>query len=342
MAGVESAEVSGYITADENPSLSLSWSPTTNGSPNPAERRPSRSRKDNKTVRFAESRIEELDDSEDDEEFAPSDSDESENSNDSIIATPADSRADSTSIASGHSADASDSSSDEESDSSSEEESEEESDSSSDASSSNCELESVSFNPGPIALLSHTLHNMEAEPSVPPGAGSQTTKRRNARRRESEKLRRLKECGTLHQDANLEDLRNYQEASGTSTPEPAQEMPSETTAASVGKRKRVDKKTTEQDDLNESAELTRRKQDLMAKFGGETPVEDLENVGSPKPASTSSKKVASPTTESATPPNAGTKRSGGTSEPPAKRLRPDTSAIGRILRRQAIVSCPIL
>lgn len=221
-----------------------------------------------------------LEDSEDDEEFAPS-----EESDDSDAST--------------------DDSSD---NSSSDSDSDSEADTSSDS-------EAESSNSAP-EILSSKLPAPAKQPA-PPKQGTKDTQRRNRRRKESHKLSQLKSSGILHQDATLEDLRQYlnahRETSSRLPYPPALKAMTEPT----GKRKLLDDVSTMEAKPDSPGELERRKAELIAKL--------MPEGGASMPTDTLTPEKSPPTNNEA-------------SARPAKRLRPDTAAISRILARQTRVN----
>jgi hypothetical protein len=162
--------------------------------------------------------------------------------------------------------------------------------------------------------------------NVAPGHGRSSTKSRNARRTKTTRLRRLKADGKLPQDANLEALDQYEKGLVLQPfPEPEPE-PSKPFSTYAGKRKRVDDDEDTTEASEDTTELELRKQELMARFGEDTASTmvqvDEKCVATPAPSSPQITAEASQI---------------GTQETPKKRLRPDTSAISRILARQAMV-----
>jgi hypothetical protein len=177
---------------------------------------------------------------------------------------------------------------------------------------------------------------------VPPGAGKKTTQSRNARRTMANRLRLLKASGELHKDATLKDLTKYEEQKrhGYVEEEP---QSGRAFGQHTGKRKRIE----DEEPTNDSAEeLARRKQQLMARFAEDTasettradqPVQTvtIENKSTPQTAASKDKDMQEPSLE---PQERVSSEKEATSELKAtRRLRPDTSAIGRILARQARV-----
>ena len=152
-------------------------------------------------------------------------------------------------------------------------------------------------------------------PRAPPFQGKNATRSRNHRRRDGAKLKGLKELRILPQEANLEDLRTWRDKNSG---EKRQEI-TEAQKISVGptptmKRKRGrargSSQITASDNINE---LEQRRQELMAKMDKDNEL-PVQVPSAPIPV-----EPAEPT------------------EPAPKRLRPDTSAISRILARQARV-----
>jgi hypothetical protein len=140
---------------------------------------------------------------------------------------------------------------------------------------------------------------------TPPNKGKKNTKIRNQRRKASKKLLALKNSGHLPMNATMEDLRNWTEQNsrnqtGAESP-PGMSPPADST---LRKRKRDDEEVaTEQLTIESNeAELELRKQDLMSQI--------------PETSPDTAKQTASDST-------------------PPKRLRPNVSAISRILSHQA-------
>ncbi|KAF2853427.1 hypothetical protein T440DRAFT_515569 [Plenodomus tracheiphilus IPT5] len=163
---------------------------------------------------------------------------------------------------------------------------------------------------------------------VPPGGGRAATKSRNIRRTRTNRLRRLKELGLLDENATLADLQAFEDAKrGKIEEEPA---PVHLFSAASGKRKRIDDGIDATQDTEDegSSELEKRKQELMARLGcpSSEPAKADEAALS---ASLVVEAPKSPTQEKLD------KGQLTTKEAPTRRLRPDTSAISRILARQA-------
>ena len=162
------------------------------------------------------------------------------------------------------------------------------------------------------------------KPTIPPGEGKKTTQSRNARRMRTNRLKHLKEAGKLHKDADLKALDEYDEEQGLRRSEPPSQR--QGFAQSAGKRKRLDDEEAAQPVLDESAELAKRKQEMIARFGQPSDV-TMEAEES------SSNKVEDPAPVT---PQRQQEESNATPDktPERKRLRPDVSAIGRMLARQ--------
>jgi hypothetical protein len=249
------------------------------------------------------------DDDEDDDDFAPG-----EDSDDVGVDRSDASESDSDSDSDTDSSDASDTS---------------DSDSSSDDSSSNSSSDSDSDAEPEVRSskkpVPEGFRRVRPEPTnaniSPPGEGKKETQARNARRTKTNRLNHLKKAGKLDKDANLKDLERYEEESrqqqnsGLESAHPFSQP--------TGKRKRLEAEEQEQTTLDEAAELERRKQEMIAKIGQES------DVAMEEPAS---EKVE----EAAPTPQQDSNKSDATPEkaPERKRLRPDVSAIGRMLARQ--------
>jgi hypothetical protein len=162
------------------------------------------------------------------------------------------------------------------------------------------------------------------ENTSPPGEGKKTTQTRNARRMRTNRLKHLKEAGKLPKDADLKALDEYDEEQRLQQSETLSQR--QGFAQSAGKRKRLDDEEAAQPVLDESAELAKRKQEMIARFGQDSDV----TMGAEE---SSSNKVESPASVT---PQQQQEESSATPEktPERKRLRPDVSAIGRMLARQ--------
>lgn len=280
-----------------------------------------------KSVRFGELPLtygdySDDDDDEDDDDFAPQyresdDGDMESNSDDSSDDSSNDSSTSSSISGSGSSSTTSDSdtnkdsdsdsNSDSDSGSSSESESESDEDSSRDS--------EASSGPEIISSKAPPLH-------TPPGRGKSVTRARNKRRSLSKKLTRLKTNGILDSNATLKDVRvHLQPAASLASKDTAvtngtnQEGPvDEAVPLASKKRKRGDEEATPSEQAagqlehDWEADLERRKQLLL---------QNLESLDQ----STQAAEVIPQ--DSAT-----------------KRLRPDVSAIGRILKQQTRVCFP--
>ncbi|KAF3002464.1 nucleolar and coiled-body phosphoprotein 1 [Curvularia kusanoi] len=158
---------------------------------------------------------------------------------------------------------------------------------------------------------------------IPPGEGKKTTHARNVRRARTNRLKYLKEAGKLHKDADLKDLDRYEEEQrlqqNGGQPDQRQSF-----AQPAGKRKRLEEDGIAQSGLDEAAELAKRKQEMMAKFGQESDV----TMEAAEPSSKAEE--AAPITPQQQPDEAAVTEKA----PERKRLRPDVSAIGRMLARQ--------
>lgn len=269
------------------------------------------------------------DDDDDDDDASSSSGEESDDTSDTSMDEPSDDSGASSSVSESSSSDESSSDSDTSSstggtnnnDSESESESESDEDSSSDRDSES----EASSAPEVISSKAPPLHTA-------PGRGKVTTKSRNKRRNLSKKLKNLKEHGILDANATLKDVRVHAKAlNGVREPKQPVEtyrehaMPGVILASSVvdelnkeapvdtpapvasNKRKRGEQQSTDEQETGQpeqdwEADLERRKQLLL---------QNLESLDqSAQVAEASSQK------------------------PAKKRLRPDVSAIGRILKQQ--------
>lgn len=271
-----------------------------------------RSKGAEKTVHFRQPEVDmdlddDSDEDQDDEDFAPG-----EESDDVDVDGSDDSELDSDSDTdSSDASDTSDSASSSD-DSSSDSDSESDSDAEPEVRSSKKPVPKVHVPPLP------TNANIS-----PPGQGKKTTQSRNARRTKTNRLNHLKEAGKLHKDADLKDLERYEEETRLRQ-NSEQSEPARSFAQSTGKRKRLGTEEQDQNTANEAAELEKRKQEMMAKFAQDS------HVTMEEPDSRKTEQSAS------TLPQQETKESDATPEkaPERKRLRPDVSAIGRMLARQ--------
>lgn len=215
--------------------------------------------------------------------------------------------------------DASDSDSDSSSDGSSNE-----SDSDSDSDSDD-EAPEVQSSKAPVprisaqALQPPTVANMS-----PPGEGKRTTQSRNARRSKSNRLRYLKEAGKLHEDADLKDLEKYDEELGLH--QKSQEEQRQAFAHPTGKRKRIEDEEPTKSAADETVELERMKRAMMAR------IHEMDNISMDVDEQTLSRTEE---TTAASPQQHVQEAAVTIDKPPErKRLRPDVSAIGRMLVRQ--------
>ncbi|CAO2657975.1 Nn.00g072350.m01.CDS01 [Neocucurbitaria sp. VM-36] len=318
--GEDTTEIAGLLTAngegDEEP---------VEGTLLPSgDRQGARSRQGSKSVQFQQPELDEDEDSEeeeeedDDDDFAPEGDSESDLAMDN--ASEDDSGSDSGLYAGSGASSSASSTSDSDSDSDSNSSSASDSDSESQASSPPDVLSSRDGSKRQTATLTH----------VPPGEGRASTKSRNARRTMTNRLRALKKAGELPEDADLSDLRRYEDGK---TADIQEETEASTSPPKVsGKRKRLSNEESTDITIEDISELNKRKQELMAKFGEEslgatiqTDAPTLPQTSIIDPAVISSPSSQLPNDE---PP--------AKKETPSKRLRPDTTAIGRILARQAV------
>ncbi|KAF2820405.1 hypothetical protein CC86DRAFT_374563 [Ophiobolus disseminans] len=286
----------------------------TNGDTSAGSEGKSRARRASKTVQFIGVEQDDDEDSdEDDDDFAPDGEQEDHVAMEDDSEDDSDSDSDSSS-ASGSSSGSDASSGSDDSSSGSD------SDSGSDASSP----PEVKSSKG---VLAWTVSTLPTSPKhVAPGQGRPGTRSRNSRRTRTHRLRLLKLAGKLPAEANLKALAQYEAALlPQESPEPE---PSKPFSTYTGKRKRVDNEEAAED----VTELEQRKQELMARFGNGTDstVVQVEEALQPtvlEPAPPSPQIVVEEEQQQSS------KR-----ETPKKRLRPDTSAISRILARQAMPS----
>ena len=273
-----------------------------------------------KTVRFKQPETEtdldgDEDEDEEDDDFAPG-----EESDDVDVDGSDDSDSDSDSDSDTDSSDASDTS---DSDSSSDDSS---SDSDS-ASDSDAEPE-VRSSKTPVPNINVPPKSADANIS-PPGEGKKETQTRNARRTKTNRLNHLKKAGKLDKDANLKDLERYEEElklqrnSGSESAHPFSQP--------TGKRKRLEAEEQDQTKADQVSELERRKQEMIAKFSQEPDVVMEE----PAPMASRFTNLRENIEDVAPAPQQDSKPE-ETSEkiPERKRLRPNVSAIGRMLARQ--------
>jgi hypothetical protein len=306
----EEAEV-GILTAngETSPPPGL----LTDGDTSAGSERQSRTRSGSKTVQFQGTNLDDDEDSdEDDEDFAP------EGEQDDDIAMDDDSDDDSDSDSDASSASDTSSSGSDSDDTSSDSDS----DSSSDASAP----PEIRSSKGVLRQKNGKRPNSPKD--VTPGHGRSATHTRNSRRTKSHRLRHLKEAGKLPQEADLKALDQYENnPSSQDSPEPGPSKPFSTFA---GKRKRI----ADEDAAGSDTELEQRKQQLMARFGNDTSGTMVQaETDLPSPISV----PATSSTPTITEDTAMEEEQPAKKETPKRRMRPDTTAIGRILARQAMV-----
>jgi hypothetical protein len=311
----EDAELAALIANTTGPPYSSEIGLLTNGDSSAGSERRSRASTATRKVHFKGPELEDEDDSEeDDDDFAPGGEqekgvvldDDEESEDDSDFSSDSDSDSSSASGTASSDSDSDDISSDSDSDASSPPE--------------------VRSSKG---VLEPTNKKIPSSPKqVTPGEGRSATRARNSRRTRTNRLRHLKNAGKLPADAGLKALEEY-EAAQSSKPSHDSDA-SRPFSTFAGKRKRIDGDEVEDADTQGAAELEQRKKELMAKFGEDenlTAVPDnespLQSAVSSTPASPQAIMVEEPPAKK---------------ETPKKRLRPDTSAISRILARQAMVS----
>jgi hypothetical protein len=144
----------------------------------------------------------------------------------------------------------------------------------------------------------------------PPGEGKKVTKTRNKRRRDARRFQAMKDSGKLPPSATIDDWRKTLEPQFKAG-EGSIMAPSVTSK----KRRRDEDDSTTEEGAENASELEQRTQQTTTQIGN---------------ASVSVEKSASP---SASAPESGSALKEGPS--PAKRLRPNVAAIGRILAHQA-------
>jgi hypothetical protein len=266
-----------------------------------------------KSVQFKQPEIEPSDDSEeDDDDFAP---DEAQGGTSSSDASDSDSESESDvdAVAKSHGSSSGSDTSDSDSDS----------DTSSDSDSDSDDSDASS--PPDVLSSKDGRKTSPGTRHVPPGQGLKATKLRNARRTKANRLRSLKASGKLPENATLADLADYEQGRYGQTEEAEHTRPF---AKSQGKRKRLDGDEPTEEVADDTTELERRKQDLMAKVGqssdATTPAD--EPIQSTTPAIEEAEESLTALAEETQP---------AKKEALSRRLRPDTRAIGRILARQA-------
>jgi hypothetical protein len=311
-AGAEEAEYVELVTNGETSPLLIGNGSTTSVLISPQAKK-ARVDKGDRMVHFSQVVPENLAESDDeDEDFDP-------NAKSDLDVSMASSDSDSDSSS------ASDSSSSD--DPSSEGDSDSDSDSESSCNSSDSETSSTP----PDVVSSKT----PTQPLVPPNGGSKRTKHRNKRRALTEKLRRLKNDGKLDQNATLDDLRIYLE---NGEPPNGQPTPANPMSAATGKRKRIDKDSMAETMEGEATELDRRKQEFMANLEMDTSRIEAPDLATPNNKSSQIMTSVAETSNGLT--EDGPSKDEAGAAPQRKRLRPDTSAIGRMLAHQTRVSLP--
>lgn len=309
-------------------------------------------------MQFAQAEVDESDDSEDDEDFVPGHVSEgsvdSDSTDDSSSATSEDSVEPTHSntqntIGQEASETSSESGSDSSSDSASETDTDAQSntgvkaeasaDSNSDSDFDSDTSETESDSDSDSGSDNEAPDVLSSKPTVPPWSGSKETRRRNFRRKQLVKLKQLKADGKLHPDATYADLQEYL---GTSKePDSKKPTPVHAMSKSTGKRKRLGEEAEEhklQALADETVELERRRKELMARLADDVPDVEMTPVDSLNSTVEQSEGAASASASPAITSGSISKRSTTTPTPPTKRLRPNVSAIGRILQRQAVVS----
>jgi hypothetical protein len=286
-----------------------------------------KSRQAAKLVQFKLPEIDASDDSEeDDEDFALEGAEQkepsSEESSDDDSDSDSDSDSDAASGASSSASGTSDSDSESDSDSSSDSDSDD-----SDASSPPDVLSSKDGRKKKATTDNSPIH-------IPPGGGRKETKDRNVRRTTSNRLRHLQESGKLPKNATFKDLRDYDYEQGYEQSkrdrDREESIPAQPFSDFAGNKTRL-----EEDESAEKAgaqpevisdkpnELEQRKRELMARLGNTslTPAPAGKPVEAEGPVAEPAKSSPQPLSKE--------------EQPAKRRLRPDTSAIGRILARQA-------
>lgn len=329
-AGVEQVDTIGLLTANGESFLEEHTLP--NGFSSPAQQVIPKRKSRRKTVHFKKPVVEEDEDgsdSEDDEDFAPDaespgsdismaeDSDESSSDSDD---SSSDSDVSSDSDALSSDSDSHSSSADSHSSS--------DSDTSSDSSS------------GPEV---HQIQHPNSTVNGIPGKGLKKTRSRNHRRRDGELLKRLKATAVLPKEASLNDMRVWQDADPATRQQVIEDAKARATTGDIAssaparKRKRgaveAGIKAPIPDGLTE---LEQRKRELMTQVGDDdttsldtlVPAEPTPKATTSEPVSTHKEPTPTVLEHTSTPTPAESTR---------KRLRPDTSAISRILAHQTQV-----
>lgn len=265
----------------------------------------SRRRKQNgRSVHFGQLPVEEADSDEDeDEDFVPE-----EASDISMLDDSKDETDDSSDVS-----DSSSSDSDSDDTSSSDSDSDSDSDRSSDSDSDSDDDSTGTSDYGEAK---------SGEPHVPPGKGSKATKNRNKRRTEAKKLKRWKASGVLPATATMEDLRKrvgpQAEEPQTRDNDLTEILPTPLTGETMRKRKReIPEDTTTRTPIDMDQSTT----DKNAGDGTEAERQKHELGGQMTEDPSSAEKIEQPNPESG-----------------RKRMRPNVSAISRILSHQARVS----
>jgi len=321
----DESEVTGLLPDNGDISPPSSTALLINGDTGAGFDRPAQSRRASKRVRFKGPQLEEdgeedKDSDEDDDDFAPGgdgdddnlmDNDTSDDEDDSDSGSNTDSDS---SNASGSSSSGSDL----------------------DDTSSNSDSDSDASSPPEVRSSKGALITTKDLPSSPknvvPGEGRATTRSRNARRTRTNRLRYLKEAGILPADADLKALDAYETVRPTEIEQNAE--PSKPFSIYTGKRKRVYDEEVVEDVPEAVTDLEQRKKQLMAKFGGDEGSTTVQQDSMPAEPTASRELASSPKAHEDQP-------FVEKKETPKKRLRPDTSAISRILARQAMVSAQL-
>ncbi|KAH7079993.1 hypothetical protein BKA63DRAFT_232561 [Paraphoma chrysanthemicola] len=311
----EETEVAGLLTENgETSNLQREVDFLTGGLRSRAASKHSRPRNPSKSVQFEAPVLddEDEDSDEDDEDFAPNDAQDEDDPVDAESEEDSDTDSDTDSDSNTSSSASDDASSDSDSD--------EESDASSPP-----EVMSSKGIPADV-LRPAQVKSLVSPRHVAPGNGRGVTRSRNSRRTRTNRLRLLKAAGKLAPDADLKAMAEYEARHNQVTqietgPEIGVEGESlETLDTPTGKRKRAD----------DTTELTQRKEELMARFSeaaAGTMVQLEASVQEPTVAH-----------QPASPKHHAEQEEPAAKETPKKRLRPDTSAISRILARQAMPS----
>ena len=164
----------------------------------------------------------------------------------------------------------------------------------------------------------------EVVSSKPPYAGKKSTKARNKRRTLASKRRKLVERGLLPTGSTLEDARQYLKQADTA-PEADTTKPVAQAPSSSNKMKRGGAELMPEERLQAGNELEERRRQLLAELNLDATSSETAKPGEDgKPVAAMEQPPAQEPVQ----------------EPARKRLRPNVSAIRRIISHQATVSIP--